>query len=311
MVNSKAVPQASKPVYLPFSTGKWQLKPGLKPLRLEDWIQIDEEYLPYLQRKAELRAERCNDVFASLPGTESAQQEILDVLVEHLLRYFPNQFERSPTSITNHLTQETWQFADFATTPLDLAGRLVQEDLCLMMPNENGYILGAASLSFPSYWRLHDKLGRAIAPIHDPVPGYAQKLQHPVNTYFDRLQPDNPGYRLNWSINDTPELFLGHAHAQRIDQPDITAENAGDKLWIRIERQTLRRLPKTQVILFTIRIYTYPLSLLEQHPIAAAGLHSMLHQIPDDMQRYKSLIPIRSALQEYLAIKVKEQESRN
>ncbi|MBD2463238.1 DUF3445 domain-containing protein [Oscillatoria sp. FACHB-1407] len=291
----------NKPVYLPFSSGKWQLKPGLKPLRLEDWIQIDEEYLPYLRRKAELRAERYNEVFAGLPGTEPAQQEVLDLLVDHLLQHFPDQFERSPTSITNHLTQETWRFADFATAPLDLAGRLVQEDLCLMMPNESGYILGAASLSFPSYWRLHDKLGRAIAPIHDPVPGYAQKLQHPVNTYFDRLQPEHPGYRINWSITGTSELFLGHHHVHRLQPGDITAENAGDKLWIRIEWQTLRRIPITRAILFGIHTYRYPIALLKQYPDAAAGLHSMLDQIPEDMQRYKSLVPIREALQKYLA----------
>lgn len=303
MSDRKTVLTGNKPIYLPFSAGKWQMKPGLKPLRLEDWIQIDEEYLPYLQRKAELRADRYSDVFASLPGTEAAQQEVLDVLLDHLPQHFPGYFERSPHTVTNRLTQETWTTADFATAPLDLAGRLVQEDLCLMLPHEGSYILGAASLSFPSYWRLHDKLGRAIAPIHEPVPGYAQKLQHPVNTYFDRLQPENPGYRLNWSINDTPELFLGHDHAQRIDPIGITADNAGDHLWIRVERQTLRRLPKTQAILFTIRIYVYPLSLLEQHPDATAGLHAMLDQIPDDMQRYKSLIPIRAALQGYLAAK--------
>jgi hypothetical protein len=292
--------QDNKPIYFPFSTGQWRLSLGLKALQLEDWIQIDQEFVPYLQRKAELRAERYADVFASISGSEAAQQEVLDLLLDHLTQRFPAYFQLTAGAIVNRLTQETWHPTDFAAAPLDLAGRLVQEDLCLMLPGEEGYILGAASLSFPSYWRLHDKLGRAIAPIHEPVPGYAPQLQNPVNVYFDRLRPESPGYRTNWSITDTPELYLGSNHTERIDPAGVTIETAGEKLWIRIERQTLRRLPITQAILFTIRIYVYPLSLLEQYPDAAVGLKTTLDQIPSNMQLYKSLTPIRDPLKRYL-----------
>jgi dimethylamine monooxygenase subunit A len=302
MIDSEVMScKESKPIYLPFSEGQWRLSLGLKALRLEDWMQIDEEFVPYLQRKAELRTERSSDTFASIPGSEAAQQEVLDLLLEHLTQHFPTYFQRSAEAIINRLTQEIWYPTDFVGAPLDLAGRLVQEDLCLMLPGEEGYVLGAASLSFPSYWRLDDKLGRSIAPIHEPVPEYSSKLQYPVNVYFDRLQPENPGYRMNWSITDTPELFLGSNHAHRVDPVGVTVATAGEKLWIRVERQTLRRLPRTQAILFTIRIYVYPLSLLKQHPTAAVGLNTMLDQIPSNMQIYKSLAPIRDVLKGYLA----------
>jgi hypothetical protein len=291
--------EASKLIYLPFSEGQWRLSLGLKVLHLEDWIQIDEEFVPYLQRKAELRTECPSDVFASIPGSEAAQQEVLDLLLEHLTQHFPTYFQRVAGTVINRLTQETWHPTDFVGAPLDLAGRLVQEDLCLMLSGEDGYILGAASLSFPSHWRLHDKLGRSLTPIHEPVPGYSPKLQHPVSVYFDRLRPENPGYRMNWSITNTPELFLGN-HIHRIDPAGVTADTAGENLWIRVERQTLRRLPRTQAILFTIRTYVYPLSLLKQHPTAAVGLNATLDQIPPNMQIYKSLAPIRDVLKEYL-----------
>jgi hypothetical protein len=50
---------------------------------------------------------------------------------------------------------------------------------------------------------------------------------------------------------------LHHPHP-RTPVPDLTAENAGEKLWLRVERQTLRRLPATRAVVFTIRTLVRP-----------------------------------------------------
>jgi hypothetical protein len=47
--------------------------------------------------------------------------------------------------------------------PLDLAGRVVPDDLCLVQADADGVPrLVAASLCFPSRWRLGEKLGRPL-----------------------------------------------------------------------------------------------------------------------------------------------------
>ena len=69
----------------------------------------------------------------------------------------------------------------------------------------------------------------------------------------------------------------------------------------RVERQTLRRLPQSGDILFTIRTFIDPLSSLEARPDLAAGLRGAVADMPEGMQRYKSLIPFRDALDGYLA----------
>lgn len=289
-----------KPVYLPFTSGKWRLSLGLKALPLKDWIQIDQEFVPYLQRKAELRQTHYAQVFGTTTGSETAQQEVLDALLHHLLHYFPDHYQLRDGVVTVLPTGDRWFLADFATAPLDLAGRLVQEDLCLLLPGRDGYTLRAASLSFPLYWQLQDKLGKAIAAIHDPVPGYAQSLQQPVNTYFDRLQDHAPGYRFNWSITDTPDLFLGHDRVNQVNPTHLTPENAGDRLWIRVERQTFRRFPQSQGVLFGIRTYLYPLAILKHYPHAAVGLTQVMQEMPPALQLYKSLLPIREVLFAYV-----------
>lgn len=253
-----------------------------------------------MQRKRELLSERNSELFSALPGSEAAQQEVLDLLLEHLPRRFPKSFAREGDRLINHRTGETWTLDEWRNRPLDLAGRWVQEDLLVLLPSADGiYHLVAGSLFFPLYWRLADKLGRPLGQIHAPVPGYDQALERPMDNFFARLQPDHPGYRLNWSILDTPELFLGTLHHYPIPA-DITAANAGDRLWIRVERQTLRRLPQSGGVPFTVRTYTYPLAILQQYPEAAAGLVKTIAQIPPDMQRYKSIAPIRPAIEGYL-----------
>ncbi|GAB4469083.1 MAG: hypothetical protein OHK0037_27070 [Elainellaceae cyanobacterium] len=273
---------------------------GLRSLSLDDWIEIDDQYVRYLERKRELLGERYADVFAALPGSEAAQQEVLNLLLEHLPQRFPECFTREGDRLINHLTGETWTLEEWDNCPLDLAGRWVQEDLLVLLPSVDGiYHLVAGSLCFPLYWRLADKLGRPLGQIHAPVPSYDKTLERPMDNLFARLQPDHPGYRFNWSVVDTPELFLGVQRHHPVPA-DITAVNAGEHLWIRVERQTLRRLPQSGGVLFTVRTYTYPLAILRQYPEAAAGLVRAIAQIPPEMQRYKSIAPIRPAIEGYL-----------
>jgi dimethylamine monooxygenase subunit A len=273
----------SQRIYLPFA-GDRSLKLSLKSLKLEDWIEIDDQFVPYLQRKTELLETNYAEVFASLQGSEVAQREALDCLVDHLLQQFPEWYERMSDRITVKLTGQTWQISDFEN-PLDLAGRLVQEDLCVMQKCENRYLLTAASLCFPSRWRLVEKIGRPLVEIHQPVPGYAEKLGHPVDQYFDRLKPEYPAFRLNWSIVDTPELFLGYRSE---------AHNTGEELWIRVERQTLRRFE--HCVLFGIRTYRYPVEILREYPEMAEGLKEIVRSLSPEMQIYKSIEPIRERL---------------
>ncbi len=283
---------------------------GLQPLEVKDWIQPGTDYLEQMAAKRQLLQQSYDEVFASLPGSQSAQQEVLDLLVEHLLQHFPEQFQWEGISpgtalgasrFTNSLTGESWNPSDFAKNPLDLAGRLVQEDLCLMLPGTSGYELAAASLCFPSRWRLQEKLGQPLAHIHHPVPGYHEQLEHPVDNFFQRLKPDFPGWRSNWSIHPTPNLFLPpHEDVSDLISA-ITSENAGDRLWLRTERQTLRRLPASSGILFTIRTRIHPLSGLANYPEAANNLIHMIQTMPAEMQQYKHIQPMRPALLGYLA----------
>ncbi|MBE9127812.1 DUF3445 domain-containing protein [Coleofasciculus sp. LEGE 07092] len=284
---------------------------SLKALDPKEWIEIDAHLSEQLAIKDQLLKTRHSEVFASLPGSEPSQQEVLDLLLNHLLEEFPQHYRRHTQSIENITTGQVWHIPDFESTPLDLAGRLVQEDLLLMQSTPKGYCLAAASLCFPLRWRLREKLGRPLTQIHSPVPGYQEKLSHPVDNFFNRLKSNHPAWRLNWSIVDSPELFFPPEMAQKDWYAVINSQNAGEKLFLRIERQTLRRLIISSDILFTVRTYVYPLRVLEDNPIMALNLAEVIRQMPSDVQDYKNLLPIREALLRYLEDIVKSSALNN
>ena len=139
--------------------------------------------------------------------------------------------------------------------PLDAAGRNVQEDLCVLVLRDDGVFLDAASLCFPSYWRLEEKLGRPLHEVHGPVPHYADELAAKVDRFVRRLRPGQMVWRRNWSIHDDPTYFL----------PDPTPPRPDAELFVRSERQVLRRL-ESDAMLFTIRTQQVPLDIVAERP---------------------------------------------
>jgi len=264
---------------------------GLRSLNLADWIEVDE-LMP-----AQLAEKRHQEVFAAVPQAEPGSQETLELLVSHLLTHYPQIYEQKELDFINKVTGESWNLAHSRLHPLELAGRLVQEDLCLMGRDRatGEYRLTGACLCFPTRWRLSEKVGKSLDAIHGPIPGYAGHLATPVNRLFERLKTNKAVWRLNWSVLDDPALFQPGGHSNTDYETGVTPENAGNLLWLRLERQTLRRLPKSQDILFTIRVYNHPLSVLANRPEQAANLALALQGLDEPMRVYKSMSPIIDA----------------
>lgn len=283
--------------YYPFQPGPFRMAMQLHPLALTDWIELDTDLPAHLAEKRKLLCERPDEVFAALPRAEAGAHETLTLLLAHLTTHFPAIYQYKGSALVNQATAETWDLATSPLHPLDIAGRLVQEDLCLMQhdPTTGIYRLVAASLCFPSRWRLHEKLGHSLAAIHEPTPHYTETLATPMDRAFDKLKVERPVWRLNWSVVDDGNLFQPTGHGRTDYETDVTAENAGDKLWLRVERQTLRRLPQSNDILFTIRVYSNPLRTLSDKPEIAKQLASAISGLDEAMRDYKSLRPLHAA----------------
>ena len=283
---------------------------GLRPLDLDDWIEVDAAFDAQLREKRRIYALHEDRVFVAEEGTEAAQREVLDLLLAHLPKRFPERFRQSCKGmmVAGHPALGTAAMRDMPA--LRAASLLVQEDLILMRAGANGWRLAAGSLCFPSSWSLAEKFGKAMHEIHVPVPGFGPgtRMDDLISRMFDRLQPGSPVQRYNWSIQDNDALYHPLSNDERIDRaaqrpakfPDM---NAAARAFIRVERQTLRKLPVSGDILFTIRIHMDPLAALERHPDRArlaVGFAAQLAELDIDQLDYKGLTADRDRLLEVL-----------
>jgi hypothetical protein len=82
--------------------------------------------------------------------------------------------------------------------------------------------------------------------------------------------------------------------------PPPEAPDVGDRLFLRVERETLRRFPRTGCVLFTIRTYVRPLAHLADRPDDVARLAEALRAMPDDVAAYKQVAEIAPVVAAWL-----------
>ncbi len=210
---------------------------GVRKLGERNWLIIDGRREDELSLKTELFKDPNKTVFLTREDTEQASEEVLLLI----------------TNSGGRLIE------DGTLHPLERAGLSVQEDLCLIQRTNEGWHLEAASLCFPSRWRLADKIGRNMAAVHGSVEGYKEVLEKKVKAFFDRLGPD-PVWRRNWFVHPDDSLYQPDEPIG--GDPIIPSCDVREKLFVRSERQTLRALDLPGWILFTIRVQQTPLKNL-------------------------------------------------
>jgi dimethylamine monooxygenase subunit A len=292
------IPDGAPAPYLPFAGGHHRLTMGLMSLVEEDWLEIDSHLASDLAAKRHLLESRFDDVFAALPEATAPAEELLGMLADHLCHHHAAIFRCADNRLHVAATGDTWELPPPNLHPLDLAGRMVQEDFCLLSAIDRTYRLIGATLCSPARWRLADKIGKPLAAIHAPVPGYEARLEQPVDRFFALLKSHKPVWRLNWGIFDDPAPFQPSASPA---STGVMAANAGERLWLRVERQTLRRLPRTGAVVFSIRTHIRRVDHAVRAGGAAADLASAIRDMDEATRRYKRIDAIADALLAWLA----------
>ncbi len=283
------------PRHTPYDGSTKPFTIGLGALDPQDWIEPEADPAPYLEEKDRLWQQARDLVFAEAADTRASQSELLALLADHLVRNHGGQYHREGSHL--HFGNRNIDLADPDLPPLKIAGSLVADDLLILRRKPEGWTLVAATLSFPSSWSLADKFGRTMDMIHAPVPGFECGTRNAVliNRMFDNLH--TPVWRRNWSLNPTDDLYLSRpkeGHNLVLQEP-----LAPERIFIRVERQSLRKLPQSGDIVFSIRIHIDPLSALLLHPRASACLTAFADQLEnlEPAQRsYKGLAHNHHAL---------------
>ena len=260
---------------------------GLKVLAAADWIEIDDAFAADLAEKQRLIDTDRGAVFQALPDSLSAQREFMDHLGDHLCRFHGALFHRGEDGI--HVQPTGSCVVPDPAAPLLAAAGLVQEDVLLLQRGTDGFRLVAGLLAFPTRWSLAEKMGRPLAAIHAPVPGYGAHLERPMDRLFEGLRAGRLLWRTNWSLLDDPALHQPGGHDSGHAGSLLDAATVGSQLWFRVERQTLGLLPGTRTAVFTVRIHQSRLQDRVRTAAEASAMRDTILAMPEAMRRYKSM----------------------
>jgi dimethylamine monooxygenase subunit A len=290
--------QIAGPRYTPYLAAS-SFVIGLSAIDPKHWLEPDDDLHAFLAEKRRLLASDHDAVFQQVEGSETGQRECLDLVVSHLMNDHAGLCRRSGDRL-----EIAGRSIDLGSDrpPLITAGSLVQDDLVILSKRDTGWHVVAGYVAFPSAWSLREKIGHPMDVVHAHVPGFSGGTRNAamINRIFDNLQPDLPAMRMNWSIYPQGELFWPperNAAANRL--PFDATRN-----FIRVERQALRRLPRTGDIIFTIRIYSDPIASLVALPnvaeVANALIERLEHLTPEQLA-YKGMVEKKAALAAYLS----------
>jgi len=291
------------PTFTPYDGSSRPFTIGVRPIDAADWIAPCDHLLAMLAEKDRLNRDLPREVYVEEAGTQGAQRELLDLLVAHLIECHPATHRREGDAMIVAGDRRV-DLADANRAALRVAADLVADDIVLMRRGDDGWRLAAASLCFPSSWTLSEKFGKPLQRIHDPVPGFGEgtRTAEIIQRMFDNFQPGQTAIRWNWSLQSDMALYKPLSDEQRdvraLARPPRFPGGAASA-FIRVERQTLRKLPASGDIVFTIRIDLDPMAALARHPDGArlaASLAAQLSALDAAQMDYKGFNADRDRL---------------
>lgn len=224
--------------------------PGIQPVSMDNWLLYDDAFAAQMQRREALLHDRRPEVLALDPGAEPAAQELLELVLHHA---YPGHTDRVTRPDGQRVRIDRGR-------PMDTLCKLVQEDFCILQKHGDEHVLTGAVLCFPASWLLSEKFMRPLADIHVPVASYDANIARRVQRLFDGIQPGRPLWRFNALWYEDAEL-----HQPRSANARREFKEPQEARYLRSERQTLLRLPKTRAVVFSIHTYV----------LAAERLHKM------------------------------------
>jgi hypothetical protein len=239
--------------------------PGLQPVAEGDWLRVDDAYAPQMAYRDHLLSHCRDDVYRCAGGSARSEALLLDCVVQAVLA-LPG-FSRTRYGVR----RPDGQIIDpeREDSPAIAAARLAQEDFIILTRSGAGHVVTTGVVCFPASWTLSEKMGRTLTAVHGPVARYDAGMGLRVERILTLLPASQAVWRANVLCYNDPDLHQPRGeHERRPFDPD-------GPVFVRVERQTLRRLSADAVV-FSIHTYLTPLANLsaEQRASLPAGVRS-------------------------------------
>lgn len=273
-------------------------------LDLNHWLDMDRFYSHYLNLKQKIFSKWGTEYIDWLPESYEGCLELMETVRDHLVARYPLLFTAKGDSVYNEVTHELVDMLrPLKRHPLEYVARLAKEDFYIVRQRPDGrHYLVAAAVAFPGGgFGVRDKIGKHLDIIHTEVPYYKEKLQSSMEKWFSRLRVDSPVERASWLITWDHQLRVaGIYDLSSHYNHDTKKEVDPTRLNIRIERQALRRLPKSKVIVFSNHPLFYSIEEMKDEPMVPSLIKKIITEGPEKIVEYKNFPVVREAAIPYL-----------
>ncbi|MBL8908017.1 MAG: DUF3445 domain-containing protein [Rhizobiales bacterium] len=294
------------PRHRPFRTARAAFEIGLKPMPPETWLETGPDHAAFMAAKR-ARLDGLPPLFyGALPSSRPAQAELLALAAAHLARDHAGHFTAGQGRLCDHIDGS--RHALSGDEPLAILGRIVEEDFILIDRVDGADIITAASNAYTTSGRIVSSVGRSMRFAHEFVPGLNEELGARIDRVLANVQAGTPVVRFNWVLTTIADrLFPEGAHDANVEASVRAAVElerdyrvAGERLWIRVERQTFMRLPQTRALAFGIHTYSHPLSSLAGDMECLAALRRLIGEYSEDRLRYSAMLAIKTPILRWL-----------
>lgn len=184
----------------------------------------------------------------------------------------------------------------------DALALAVQEDYVVLRGEAAAHASELLHVCFPSHWRPTENAGLSFAQIHAPVAHNARLIASAPNV-TKALFSKGPFVRYTWGLVTDPRLehnpaLPGYPEAHLPLGTEL--ERLGERVFLRVERQTTLALPAWRRCLFTIRVSVQPLAEALNSEARKEALAGALASMDVTLLRYKGLTKLRAPLLAWL-----------
>ena len=175
--------------------------------------------------------------------------------------------------------------------------------MVILKQRKDDLYIEAGSVCFPGNWSLPFNVGNTFLAIHDIVPTMKESgLSRKVRDFLCRIQTGQAWVRKNWTLNagrvleTAPALFDQWGKYKN----QITEENVGQLMHVRVEEQKFFRLPRSNNLLFVIHTHLISFDEFIENKQWAERLYQVILELPDELADYKGYLSIKDKIVNYL-----------
>lgn len=286
--------------------------PGPKGSVFEHMFDVDEHYIAEMRDRAQVLADdplRCQ----SLPHMELAGWDLLELIMESKARDYPHWFSLTKSGNQWHWInrplniEQKFTFLDASTLPcgpLEYITRQTQGDFTLQDQRDDDLWIEAGMVTTQADWSLDFDIGMSFMQWHAPVPlAHKMGVFERALKFLLKLQHGAPVRRFNWTMTVDPLLDTSPENYPKWgpSKTTMTPETIGHRQCLRVELQTLHRLPRSNAIAFPIRAYLIRFEELVTVPKWGRRLHRVVGAIPDELATYKGFLRNKPLMLQYLS----------